>query len=345
MRRRHALTSFRRTNRKSSKPFFRPVTEALEDRRLLTVFDVTKFDDTADGTCDADCSFREAVIVANANSGDDTINLPAGTYTLTLTGSGEDLAATGDLDVTDAAGMTEIIGDGAGVSVIDGSGLGDQTFHLVAGDSLSLNNLTIDQAAHQSIRTDSGSLSITGAAITNSSAYAVINYSSGDVTIASSVISDNTRGIRVDGGGNVDISNSSIANTNSTGIFNFLGTLRLSNSTITGGSTGIENRSTAVVSRSTISTNRSYGILNNSADLTVVNSTIADNSLSGVVNVGSGNTSLTNSTISGNDYGGIRNRADLPVTNTTMSGNTASSFGGLYNSGTAVVRNRTISGN
>ena len=32
-------------------------------------FTVTKTDDTADGSCDSDCSLREAVIAANANAG------------------------------------------------------------------------------------------------------------------------------------------------------------------------------------------------------------------------------------------------------------------------------------
>ena len=38
-----------------------------------TTFTVTKTADTADGTCDADCSLREAITAANANAGTDTI--------------------------------------------------------------------------------------------------------------------------------------------------------------------------------------------------------------------------------------------------------------------------------
>src|SRR3989304_3546658 len=61
---------------------------------------VTKTADTADGTCDSDCSLREAIIAANAAAGDDEITVPAGTYTLTIAGKNEDAAATGDLGIT-----------------------------------------------------------------------------------------------------------------------------------------------------------------------------------------------------------------------------------------------------
>ena len=48
-------------------------------------FTVTRTDDTSDGSCDADCSLREAVIAANAAPGADTVLLPAGSYDLTIT--------------------------------------------------------------------------------------------------------------------------------------------------------------------------------------------------------------------------------------------------------------------
>jgi CSLREA domain-containing protein len=39
-------------------------------------FTVTKTADTNDGSCDADCSLREAIVAANAAAGDDEITLP-----------------------------------------------------------------------------------------------------------------------------------------------------------------------------------------------------------------------------------------------------------------------------
>jgi CSLREA domain-containing protein len=75
---------------------------------------------------DGHCSLREAISAANspgtesdcgrADSGANTIVLPAGRYVLSLTGAGEDNNLTGDLDVR--APVT-IVGAGAGASVID----------------------------------------------------------------------------------------------------------------------------------------------------------------------------------------------------------------------------------
>lgn len=60
----------------------------------------TNFTDTADGTCDADCSLREAIIKANTDAGPDIITLSNGTYSLTIPKT-TDNAADGDLDISD----------------------------------------------------------------------------------------------------------------------------------------------------------------------------------------------------------------------------------------------------
>jgi len=102
-------------------------------------FTVTKTADTADGTCDDDCSLREAVGAANAAVGADTISLPAGTYTLSIAGADEDANATGDLDVTDELTIT---GAGSATTTIDGGGI-DRVLDLPSGGDLTLNDLTV----------------------------------------------------------------------------------------------------------------------------------------------------------------------------------------------------------
>ncbi|HSG95526.1 MAG TPA: choice-of-anchor Q domain-containing protein, partial [Afifellaceae bacterium] len=89
-------------------------------------------------------SLRACVIWANSNPGDDTITLPAGTYTLTLTGAGENAAATGDLDIADAAvGLLTINGAGARTTIIDGNGA-DRIFHVLSNQGdLALSNMTL----------------------------------------------------------------------------------------------------------------------------------------------------------------------------------------------------------
>ncbi len=46
---------------------------AMQPAQAAT-FNVTKAADTNDGTCDADCSLREAIAATNANADADTIN-------------------------------------------------------------------------------------------------------------------------------------------------------------------------------------------------------------------------------------------------------------------------------
>ncbi len=86
------------------------------------VFTVTKTADTLDGVCNHDCSLREAVAAANVQEfedASDVVVVPAGIYRLERLGAGEDLNATGDLDVHD---RMILVGAGAGGTVLDGLG-------------------------------------------------------------------------------------------------------------------------------------------------------------------------------------------------------------------------------
>ncbi|MBC8078125.1 MAG: right-handed parallel beta-helix repeat-containing protein, partial [Chloroflexales bacterium] len=94
---------------------------------------------------DGDCSLREALTAANtdvavdacpAGSGADSITLPAGTYTLTIAGSG---AAAGDLDITDDL---MLVGSGPLNTIIDANGL-DRVFAISSESVANISNVTI----------------------------------------------------------------------------------------------------------------------------------------------------------------------------------------------------------
>ena len=105
------------------------------------VFTVDDFADAVDAnvgdaaceTATGSCTLRAAVQEANALAGSDEIVVPAGTAVLTIGGTGEDAAATGDLDVVDDA---TVMGAGAGLTVVDANGL-DRVFDIGANVALS----------------------------------------------------------------------------------------------------------------------------------------------------------------------------------------------------------------
>jgi len=87
-------------------------------------------------------SLRNALSTANQHLGADQIVVPAGTYTLTLSGSGDNQNLTGDLDILDSVTIT---GSGPDKTIIDGNAL-DRVFDIpISSESISvvMNNLTI----------------------------------------------------------------------------------------------------------------------------------------------------------------------------------------------------------
>ncbi len=227
-------------------------------------FTVTKTADTADGTCDADCSLREAVIAANAAGGTNDITLPAGTYVLDLVGACENSAATGDLDIVNGGLGTDITINGSttGGSIIDGNGT-DRVFHLppiTSASSLTLNNVTVTGGDAQDcgtgtdigggIRLEMGSLVLDNSTVTVNNAPASAGGGGGgisessfasSITVIESTISNNTTGGT---GGGMGLNSASVTMVNSTvsgndangsggGISLFDNTVRLRNVTIT----------------------------------------------------------------------------------------------------------------
>lgn len=100
--------------------------------RASATITVTTTQDVLNGN-DGLCSLREAIIAANtdtasgpatgecpAGSGADTINLPAGVFTLTIAGSNKDASATGDLDILHGLNL---VGSGETQTVLDAGGI------------------------------------------------------------------------------------------------------------------------------------------------------------------------------------------------------------------------------
>jgi large repetitive protein len=63
------------------------------------------------------CTLRAAIQESNALLGQDTINLPPGTYELEIPTVNEDSPTSGDHDITD---LVNIVGAGAGTTIVDG---------------------------------------------------------------------------------------------------------------------------------------------------------------------------------------------------------------------------------
>jgi hypothetical protein len=103
-------------------------------------------------------SLRSAVLASNAAGGTNTINVPAGQYTLTRTPTGSDDGRTGDLHIT--ANVT-IAGAGAKAGGTTLIGDGDRIFDISAG-AVTLSGMTLTGGSTESA---GGAVQDTGAAL------------------------------------------------------------------------------------------------------------------------------------------------------------------------------------
>ena len=125
-------------------------------------FTVTTSDDHDDGTCNADCSLREAINAVNAGAGGDTIsfNIPgAGVRTINV-------GATGGFSITKAVTIDGTTQPGfAGVPLIElnGAGAGNTTGINVNAPNVTIKGLIINRFGNFGINFDSfGSNSVQG---------------------------------------------------------------------------------------------------------------------------------------------------------------------------------------
>jgi len=280
-----------------------------------------------------DCSLRGAVSFANANPGT-SINVPAGTYMLTIPGGlAEGFAgdnSVGDLDVT--GNNTAIIGVGAGSTTIQQTQAGDRVIEvnpfLEAGFNFSISNVTITGGTET---TGVGGGGIISGSIDNT------------VNVTGCVISGNSAtGAGSFGGG---------------GISHTGGSLTITDSTFSNNSTSSSGGGVGYSAGDPLGRQPSVG------SLTVTGSTFSSNSANSAAagggamdlfdfNSSTGSYSISSSSFSGNQAmngnGGaiIVESGPLSVTTSSLSTNTAGNRGGaIYSSGNTTVAFSRLVGN
>jgi len=205
----------------------------------------------------------------------------------------------------------DVILDGVGNLTIDGNGT-HRVFSVPAGVTAELRRFTVTGGGGPFVGAgirNEGTLTLTESAVKNNAAEAHSGgiYNDGIMTLSNSVVSGNS------------------ADPTSGGIFNE-GTMSLNESTVSGNTAldaaGIENSGTLSVSRSTISGN------------------IPQNGQIGGIAHRSGSLTLTNSTVSENTGTGVNGRAPWRITHCTISGNSGRAISGPE----AELRNTIIDG-
>jgi CSLREA domain-containing protein len=351
----------------------------LSSEALAATFTVNSTNDTVDaslgnGVCAdsaGDCSLRAAVMEANADPGTaDVITISAGTYTLTLTGNNEDNSETGDLDILGPVTITGANGDREGdASTVIIEGWTNNTYStdrifdinpglVDAGFAVSIEALTIRHGKESNhfgsgyggggIGADTGTNTlnlhniIVKDNVTENGAYGggiyVSGVDTGTLNITKSIIQNNTS---ADRGGGLYIEGD---------IDVFITDSAIDNNTVNYTGTGGYGYGAGMA---TMPTSSVAGSIN------FMNSTISNNN--GYKTHGGGlflqiPTSLTNTTISGNSatYGGGGIYAsyavgDVILKNVTIHnnlGNNPNSGGGLYvELGAPILHNTIVSGN
>jgi CSLREA domain-containing protein len=277
-----------------------------------------------DGKCltvSGTCTLRAAIMEANALGGSSTITIPTGDYVLTITGAGENLSRTGDLDIQ----VNLTITASGGVATIEGAtGWNDRIFDIQSGAAITVTMSGLDIAnGNQTASSGDDVFRCYGGAIL------IRGWPGLAVNLANSTVRD------------------SIASCNGGGIYAAESNVVLNGTTVRGNHMNISSGAVCL--------GGGGGVFTDST-LTLVRSSVIGN---GTTCTGGGLyidigavAQLTDCTIANNssdvDSGGIRNMGTLTISRCTFNGNTASGgFGGAIGSesGQLTMTNSTISGN
>jgi Putative Ig domain len=357
----------------------------LTETRAAT-FRVTRGDDRnlttigCPSSASSDCSIREAMTIAGANPGVDTVDIVVSTITLTIAAP----------IVVGGSGLTL---NGNGVTIQRSSSVGNFAIFVVSTPTATFNSLTIAGGVEAGGLSGGGgifvasgtNLSINNSTIRDNSAgnggaiYIDGGSPTTQVTLNNSIVSNNSAtsgnaaffgggGIYVEPNSALTLNSSTISGNNSPGNGGGIfvdGTLNATNSQIngnsasTGGGIRLGNNGAVNLQNTNVFNNiasiEGGGILNLIGTLTINGGSISGNNGSagggsgggglgggGLDNQGSGN--LTGVTISGNfgvNGGGIINKGNLVLTGSSVHNNSATVGGGISNNSVLAVMSVT----
>ncbi len=280
-------------------------------------------------------SLRQAIIDANANPGPDFIILPAGNYKLTIEGRNENMAQTGDLDITDDL---TIIGSGHINTIIDGNGI-DRVFDVL-NSSLNIQDITVtggqfildESNIDNQLKIDNDDLGLLNTSGIIDAGGGGIQVTSGQLDINQSIIKSNSV-------------TSNIENTNYTlmlgggGISIFASITKIKNSTLSDNSVSSNNGNSTFH-------NLGGGIKIIDSNVEIENSTLFQNTISnGKFNTGAGISNIDRGIFGGivnNPAQGIEKK--LTITDSSINGNSITGNeqilnrgGGISNSGSSLI--------
>lgn len=320
------------------------------------------------------CSLRAAITEANALSSNDTIVMPAGIFTNTLTGALEDNNATGDLDIY---GNLTILGAGSGSTIFQAAtsaGTATQrVMEIRPGAVVTINGVTIRYGVTGPAFPffgggilSSGTLSLNSCVVSNNEARINTSgtdnasgggiYASGSLTLNGSTIMNNvvkrlgSTGGYTDGGAGIRASGTvNIFNSN---IFNNQITSTVTSAAGYGAGLLLQGQFTAAINGSNFTSNtittpgNIFGIgiavysNGSNSQLSMVSSTISQHNYTMGSSLNGGGLYLYS-------YGGA---LTTTIDRTTIGNNSASLGGGIYsttNGGSTnlTMTNSTVSGN
>lgn len=222
--------------------------------------------------------------------------------------------------------------------------------------TLTVSHCAVTSNSYEGIFNDEGTLSVNNCVLSGNAGAGISAYS-GITNVSNCVVSGNSSGGLVNDGphggpsptngpvgspGSMTIADSMISDNSGPGVSNVAGFLTVLNSTLSGNSEGEAMNGAGIMSGPLFKT---------PADTTIINTTISGNSAPGFgggIAGGYWGVTIVNSTISGNsagDRGGGISGTFLTIMNSTISGNSAGKIGGGIATSGSAITNSTISGN